>query len=93
MSERVSEATLIFTKKFWEERQFSHEQIAEGNTFVRSRELKCREMTPQDIIVSLTHPRNTSNRKIPNFKEPNGCHYGFNEKLFLLVTEIGKRMV
>ena len=90
MSERVSEATLIFTKKFWEERQFSNVSIAEGDSFIRGREHMCRELSPQEVIVSLIHPLNTSSRKIPDFKEPNGCHYGFNEKLFAMVSEIGE---
>ena len=90
MSERVSEATLVFTKKFWEERPFDESvNIAEGDAFIRGREQMCRELSPQEVIVSLTHPKNLSSRKIPDFKEPNGCHYGFNEKLFALVSEIG----
>ena len=92
MSERVSEATLIFTKKFWEERPFSEVQIAEGDAFIRGREHMCRELSPQEVIVSLVHPLNTSSRKIPEFKEPNGCHYGFNEKLFAMVSEIGESL-
>ena len=90
MSQRVSEATLIFTRKFWEDRKFDDStNIAEGDAFIRGREQMCRELSPQEVIVSLTHPRNVSSRKIPDFKEPNGCHYGFNEKLFALVSEIG----
>jgi len=92
MSERVSEATLIFTRKFWEERNFGDTQIAEGDAFIRDREHMCRALSPQDIIVSLVHSRNTSSRKIPNFKEPNGCHFGFNEKLFEMVSEIGESL-
>lgn len=53
----------------------------------------CRELSPQEVIVSLIHPKNTSSRKLPDFKEPNGCHYGFNEKLFALVSEIGVKLV
>ena len=92
MSERVSEATLIFTKKFWEERKFGDTQIAEGDAFIRGREHMCRELSPQEIIVSLVHPKNTSSRKTPEFKEPNGCHFGFNEKLFAMVSEIGETL-
>ena len=92
MSERVSEATLIFTRKFWEEKKFEDVQVAEGNTFIRGREHMCRELSPQDVIVSLTHPKNTSHRKIPEFKEPNGCHYGFNENLYAMVSQIGEEM-
>jgi hypothetical protein len=89
MSERVSEATLCFTRAFWEERKFAEVQIAEGNAFVRGREQRCREMSPQDVLVSLTHKKTTSDRKAPA-GEPNGCHYGFAEELFTLVSEIGQ---
>lgn len=92
MSQRVSEATLIFTRKFWEERQFSDVQIAEGDSFIHGREHMCRELSPQEVIVSLVHPKNTSSRKVPEFKEPNGCHFGFNEKLFAMVSEIGESL-
>jgi hypothetical protein len=89
MSQRVSEATLVFTRNFWESRKFTDVQIAEGDAFIRGREHMCRELSPQEIIVSLIHPKNTSSRKLPEFKEPNGCHFGFNEKLFAMVSEIG----
>lgn len=92
MSERISEATLIFTRKFWEENLFDESvRIAEGDSFVRGRELQCREFSPQEVIVSLVHPKTTSSRKTPE-GEPNGCHFGFNEKLFALVSEIGGRL-
>ena len=89
MSERVSEATLCFTRAFWEERKFAEVQIAEGNAFIRGREQRCREMSPQDVIVSLTHKKTTSDRKAPA-GDPNGCHYGFADELFTLVSEIGQ---
>jgi hypothetical protein len=94
MSQRVSEATLGFTRKFWEERKFqSGVQIAEADAFIRDREQMCREISPQEVIVSLVHPLNTSSRKTPEMKEPNGCHYGFNEKLFELVSQIGEDLI
>ena len=93
MSERVSEATLIFTRAFWEERHFDDSvHIGEGNAFIRGREQMCREMSPQEIIVSLVHPKNTSSRKLPPNMESNGCHWGFNEKLFALVSQIGQEL-
>jgi len=52
----------------------------------------CRELSPQEVIVSLVHSKNTSSRKVPEFKEPNGCHFGFNEKLFAMVSEIGETL-
>jgi len=93
MSERVSEATLVFTRAFWEENQFDDMvHIGEGNAFIRGREQMCRELSPQDVIVSLVHPKNTSSRKLPEMKESNGCHWGFNENLFAMVTQIGEAL-
>lgn len=88
MSQRVSEATLCFTKKFWEASPFT-EDIGEADTFIRGREHMCREISPQEVIVSLIHSKNSSSRKTPA-GEPNGCHYGFNEKLYTLVSHIGE---
>jgi hypothetical protein len=88
MSQRVSEATLCFTRSFWQEREFPDQQIAEGEGFIKGRESRCRELSPQNVIVSLVHKKNTSSRKPPQM-ETNGCHYGFADELFTLVSEIG----
>lgn len=87
MSQRVSEATLCFTRKFWEARGFPDQQIAEADAFIRGREQMCRELSPQDVIVSLIHKKNTSSRK-PPVMEANGSHYGFSDELFTLISEI-----
>lgn len=93
MSERVSEATLAFTRKFWQDGDFDNSvHIGEGNAFIRGREQMCREVSPQEVIVSLIHPKNTSSRRLPEIKEANGCHWGFNEKLFALVSQIGEAL-
>lgn len=93
MSERVSEATLVFTRKFWEQNKFDDMvHIGEGNAFIHGREQMCRELSPQEVIVSLVHPKNTSSRRLPDIKESNGCHWGFNENLFNMVTQIGKEL-
>jgi glycosyltransferase involved in cell wall biosynthesis len=87
MSQRVSEATLCFTRNFWMDRKFPDQQIAEGDAFIQGREQMCRELSPQDVIVSLVHNKNSSSRKPPQM-EQNGCHYGFSDELFTLVSEI-----
>jgi hypothetical protein len=92
MSERVSEATLCFTREFWNTKKFPDQQIAEGDAFIRGREQMCREISPQDVIVSLVHKKNTSSRKVPPMAEPNGCHYGFVDELFTLVSEIAESL-
>jgi hypothetical protein len=78
---------MAFTRTFWEDRKFPDQQIAEGGAFIRGREQMCREISPQDVIVSLVHKKNTSSRKPPQM-ETNGCHYGFADELFTLVSEI-----
>lgn len=87
MSKRVSEATLCFTRAFWQERGFPDQQIAEGDAFIHGREGVCREFSPQDVIVSLSHRKTTSSRKPPPM-EVNGSHYGFSDELFTLISEI-----
>jgi len=89
MADRVSEATLCCTREFWEARTFPDQQIAEGGAFLRGREGMCREISPQDVIVSLTHRKTTSSRKAPP-GESNGCHYGFADELYTLVREIAE---
>ena len=89
MSERVSEATLCFTREFWNTQKFPDQQIAEGNAFIRGREEMCRDVSPQDVIVSLIHKKNTSSRKAPE-GPANGCHYGFSDDLYTLVSEIAE---
>jgi len=88
MSKRVSEATLCFTRAFWQERGFPDQQIAEGDAFIHGREGMCREFSPQDVIVSLSHKKTTSSRKPPVGMEVNGSHYGFSDELFTLISEI-----
>lgn len=87
MSKRVSEATLCVTRKFWNDRPFPEIQIAEGDAFIHGREEMCRELSPQDVIVSLSHRKTTSSRKPPPM-EVNGSHYGFSDELFTLISEI-----
>jgi hypothetical protein len=84
MSERVSEASLCFTRSFFRERWF--EDLPEADKFIRGREQMCREISPQNVIVSLVHSKNISSRKITG--ESNGCHYGFCEELFGLVESL-----
>ena len=90
-ADRVSEATLCFTREFWTTKQFPDQQIAEAGAFIRGREQMCREVSPQDVIVSLTHRKTTSSRKAPP-GEANGCHYGFADELFTLVSEIAQAL-
>ena len=87
---RVSEATMAFTRKFWEERRFPNTaSIAEGEGFVSGREEQTVEIPPDGIIVSFLHGKNASSRRIPESSEQNGCHYGFNDEYFTYISELG----
>ena len=75
LAERCSEATLTFTKQFWNARKFPDVDMAEGESFLEGRCSQVVEMPPQQIIVAFSHGKNLSNRKIPDNKQ--GCAWGF----------------
>ena len=81
LGKRVSEATLTFKKSWWVERPFSDVAIAEGEEFVKGRELDVLEIPPQQIIVAFSHGANMGSRRVPDAKP--GCFWGF-EKEFLV---------
>ena len=76
---RCSEATLTFTRRFWEAKKFGGVDMAEGEAFLEGRESFVIEMPPQQIIVALSHGTNTSRRKTPT-GDP-GCFWGFPREL------------
>ena len=45
----------------------------------------------EGIIVSLIHNNNSSVRHHPKKQAPNGCHFGWNQKLFEFITTLDKR--
>lgn len=89
---RLSEATLCHTKKFWNEGKFADVKIAEGSSFLKDREHAGIELSPQEIIISLVHPRTTSSRRAPVGMESNGCHFGFTDDLFKMLSQLGERL-
>lgn len=87
-AERVSEATLTFTRAFWEARGFPADvSVAEGEAFIRGREAETAEIPPEGVIVSFLHGGNSTSRRIPAAQEPNGCHYGFDDAFFSYLCE------
>ena len=89
---RISEATLCFKKSFWETRKFVDAENPdkngeEGTIFLQGRYQECVEMPWRDIIVSLLHSGNTSNR-ITVGDDPNGCHFGLSDSLFQWITSL-----
>ena len=51
---------------------------------------ECLEINPENIIISLSHRGNMTNRKVPNIQS-NGSHYGFNNDIFELITSIDEK--
>jgi hypothetical protein len=89
-AERVSEASLAFSRKFFEERKFpASVSVAEGEGFLAGREEQTAEIPPQGIIVSFLHSGNSTSRRVPESTEPNGCHYGFSDEYFKYLSEVG----
>lgn len=79
LAERCSEATLTFTKTFWNAKKFPDVSMAEGEGFLEGRESQVVEMPPQQMIVALSHGTNLSSRKIPDTTP--GCFWGFPRPL------------
>ena len=61
----------------------------EANEFIKNRNKQFLEITWENVIVSLLHSRNTSSR-ITYTDEPNGCHFGWSDQLFLFITNLDK---
>lgn len=89
-AERVSEATLAFTRAFWEARAFPDVGMAEGHGFLDGEERirETVEIPPGGVIVSFIHGGNSSSRRVPADQEPNGCHWGFSDEYFELVHRV-----
>jgi hypothetical protein len=79
LSKRCSEATLTFTKAFWNAKKFEDVSIAEGEEFLNGREHQVIEIPPQQILVALSHGQNLSSRKMPDTTP--GCFWGFSRPL------------
>jgi hypothetical protein len=90
-AERVSEASLAFTREFWASGKFPDVGVAEGEGFVgsiASREADTAEIAPEGIIVSFLHGKNHTARRVPESEEANGCHYGFSDEFFMYLCDI-----
>ena len=86
--DRISEASLLFTRSFWERQPFREDSRgSEAKEFLAGRLSECLEVTWTGILVALLHSRNTST-KIVRSDKPNGCHYGWSDELFLFITSL-----
>jgi len=85
--ERVSEASLAFTRDFWTARKFPGPvSVAEGEGFLAGRIEQTAEIPPEGIIVSFLWGGNATSRRVPDATEPNGCHYGFDDDYFSYIS-------
>ena len=91
--ERVSEATLCFKRSFWTERHFPNVSVAEGEEFLKGRDHATVEIPPDGVIVSFLHGKNFTSRRVPEGKEPNGCHYGFSDEYFTMISKLAGLVV
>jgi hypothetical protein len=89
LGQRISEATLCFYKKWWEDRHFTFKQdIAEGEDFVKGREEEFLELPPQQIIVAFSHKKNVSGRRIPSDEAKPGCFWGFPKEFLIYIHKL-----
>ena len=89
-AERVSEASLAFTRAFWLAGKFpAAVSVAEGEGFLEGRVKETAEIPPEGVIVSFLHGANATSRRVPDSSEPNGCHYGFDDEYFTFLSERG----
>jgi hypothetical protein len=89
--ERVSEASLCFTREFFTGRGFPGAvNIAEGEGFLVDRLGSAAEIPPEGIIVSFIHGVNVTSRRVPADQEPNGCHYGFDDEYFTYISNCAR---
>jgi len=88
LSERASEASMCFYKKFWEEQKFKDDSsIGEAKEFLHGRENKVYEISWVGVLVACLHNRNTSDKIIVD-DTPNGNHFGWSDSLFLFITNL-----
>jgi hypothetical protein len=88
-AERVSEASLAFTREFWTARRFpAGISVAEGEGFLSGRIAETAEVPPEGVIVSFLHGLNFTSRRVPDSSEPNGCHYGFEDEYFEYLSSL-----
>jgi len=86
----ISEASMAYTKKFWEDRKFNTKvSSAESVSFVKGRENEVVILNGPFIVVGLTHGKNTVIRQkqiVQNLKEP------FLDRIPLKISNLLKKI-
>ena len=87
LSMRVSEATLVFRKSWWDGQRFPKVNMAEGDGFLQGREGDVVELQPQQVIVAMSHGKNASSRRIPPTGKPS-CFWGFPKEFLIFLHKL-----
>lgn len=85
-SKRVSEATLVFYKNFWAEKNFPNVNMSEGDGFLEGREHEVLELPPQQMIVAMSHGKNSSSRRFPEGTP--SCFWGFSKEFLVFLHKL-----
>lgn len=87
-AQRVSEATIAYRRSFWEDvcKWPTDVERAEGEKFI-GKSAYWIEIDWKHVIVSLLHRGNMTHRSTGT-DEPNGCHFGWSDKLFAFITNL-----
>jgi hypothetical protein len=88
LRQRISEATLTFYKSWWEAKKFPKVSMAEGEGFLEGRESDVLELPPQQIIVAMSHGKNTSGRRIPPSGQEPSCFWGFPKEFLVFLHKL-----
>jgi hypothetical protein len=86
LRKRVSEATLVFYKAFWDAKNFPNTNMSEGEGFLENREEDVLEIPPQQMIVAMSHNKNSS-RKFPGGGTPS-CFWGFSKEFLTFLHKL-----
>jgi hypothetical protein len=87
LCQRISEATLVFYKTWWDAKKFPKVSMAEGEGFLEGREHEVLELPPQQMIVAMTHRKNASGRRVPPVGEPS-CFWGFPQEFLVFLHKL-----
>jgi len=88
LGKRISEATLCFYRKWWEQKKFEKDDLSEGESFLTGRESQVLELPPQQIIVAFSHQKNTSGRRIPADDAKPGCFWAFPKEYLVYIHNL-----
>jgi hypothetical protein len=87
LKQRISEATLVFKKSWWDVQRFPKVNMAEGEGLLEGRESDVLELPPQQMIVAMSHGKNASSRRIPAAGKPS-CFWGFPKEFLVFLHKL-----